>query len=80
MQIRSLEQRVNYCTCPDLASNRLGTCKHIEAVLHYARKQKDYKSLKAAGSPVSFVYLAWESATHPLLRLYRRPDLADDLG
>ena len=80
VQIRSLDQRVNYCTCPDLASNRLGTCKHIEAVLHYARKQKDYKRLKAEGSPVSFVYLAWESATRPLLRLYRRPDLADDLA
>ena len=36
VQIRSLDQRMNYCTCPDLATNRLGTCKHIEAVLHYA--------------------------------------------
>lgn len=80
VQIRSLDQRVNYCTCPDLASNRLGTCKHIEAVLHYARKQKDYKRLKAEGSPVSFVYLAWESATRPLLRLYRRAELAGDLA
>ena len=34
VQIRSLDQRMNYCTCPDLATNRLGTCKHIEAVLH----------------------------------------------
>ena len=41
VQIRSLDQRMNYCTCPDLASNRLGTCKHIEAVVHYAKKQPD---------------------------------------
>ena len=80
VQIRSLDQRANYCTCPDLASNRLGTCKHIEAVLHYAKKQPDYKKLKAAGCPVSFVYLAWESATRPLLRLQRAAEMADDLA
>ncbi len=39
VQIRSLDQRMNYCTCPDLATNRLGTCKHIEAVLHYRQEQ-----------------------------------------
>lgn len=80
VQIRSLDQRVNYCTCPDLASNRLGTCKHIEAVLHYASKQPRYGKLKAAGCPVSFVYLAWESATRPVIRLQRRADIADDLA
>ena len=80
VQIRSLDQRVNYCTCPDLTSNRLGTCKHIEAVLHHAQKQPDYERLKAQGCPVSFVYLAWESATRPLIRLQRRADLADDLA
>lgn len=80
VQIRSLDQRSNYCTCPDLASNRLGTCKHIEAVLHYTKKQPDYKKLKAAGCPVSFVYLAWESATGPLLRLQRAAKMADDLA
>ena len=72
VQIRSLDQRMNYCTCPDLASNRLGTCKHIEAVLHYAKKQPRYKKLKAAGCPVSFAYLAWESATRPVIRLHRK--------
>lgn len=80
VQIRSLDKRVNYCTCPDLASNRLGTCKHIEAVLHYAKKQPDYKRLKAEGCPVSFVYLAWESATRPVLRLQRGAEMADDLA
>ncbi|MGR9036177.1 MAG: SNF2-related protein, partial [Gammaproteobacteria bacterium] len=73
VQIRSLDQRMNYCTCPDLATNRLGTCKHIEAVLHYARKSPDYNKLKGAGCPVSFAYLAWESATRPVLRLHKTP-------
>ena len=71
---------MNYCTCPDLAGNRLGTCKHIEAVLHYAKKRPGYKELKAKGSPLSFVYLAWESATHPQLRLYKTPEVAADLA
>lgn len=80
VHIRSLDARMNYCTCPDLASNRLGTCKHIEAVLHYAKKRPDYQALKAQGSPLSFVYLAWESATSPQLRLYKTPELAVDLS
>lgn len=80
VHIRSLDARMNYCTCPDLASNRLGTCKHIEAVLHFAKKRPEYKELKAKGSPVSFVYLAWESATDPQLRLYKTPELATDLA
>ena len=80
VQIRSPDQRMNYCTCPDLASNRLGTCKHIEAVLHYAKKRPGYKKIKAAGCPVSFVYLAWESATRPVIRLHRKSAVEDDLA
>ena len=79
VQIRSLDQRMNYCTCPDLASNRLGTCKHIEAVLHYAKKRPEYKKLKQAGCPVSFVYLAWESSTHPVIRLHPSAQIDPEL-
>lgn len=75
VQIRSLDQRMNYCTCPDLATNRLGTCKHIEAVLHTAKKSPDYKKLKDAGCPLSFAYLAWESATRPLIRLHKTAEV-----
>lgn len=80
VQIRSLDQRMNFCTCPDLASNRLGTCKHIEAVLHYAKKQSGYQKLKAAGCPVSFAYLAWESATRPVIRLHQNAGVETDLA
>ena len=78
--IRSLEQRKNYCTCPDLASNRLGTCKHIEAVLHYAKKQPGYKELLSLGAAVSFVYLAWESATDPVIRLHKAHNIEANLS
>ncbi len=34
VEIRSLTEYVNSCECPDHRVNGLGTCKHIEAVLH----------------------------------------------
>jgi len=80
VQIRSLDHRMNYCTCPDLASNRLGTCKHIEAVLHYAQKSPEYRHFKDQGFKLSFVYLAWESATRPIIRLQRSADVAENLA
>ncbi len=79
VHIRSLDQRKNYCTCPDLLTNRLGTCKHIEAVLHYAKKQPDYDQLLQAGSPVSFVYLSWESATEAAILLHKTKDISQNL-
>ncbi len=32
IELRSLEENINSCSCPDIKTNRLGTCKHIEAV------------------------------------------------
>jgi superfamily II DNA or RNA helicase len=80
VSIRSLDQRKNFCTCPDLATNRLGTCKHIEAVLHHAKKQKGYKKLVAQGAPVSFMYLSWESATDAVIRLHKAQSLNTELA
>ncbi len=33
VEIRSLDERLNSCECPDYQVNQLGTCKHIEGVL-----------------------------------------------
>ena len=44
--VRSLKRRANICTCPDFQVNQLGTCKHIEAVLHKIGKRKDYRKIK----------------------------------
>ena len=33
VQIRSLTELLNTCTCPDYRTNLIGTCKHIEGVL-----------------------------------------------
>ena len=34
VEIRSLDSHINSCECRDFRTNRLGTCKHIEGVLH----------------------------------------------
>lgn len=43
IELRSLQDNINSCSCPDIAVNKLGTCKHIEAIkLQF--KNKKYKS------------------------------------
>ena len=37
VEIRSLTTHINSCECGDHRTNRLGTCKHIEGVLHHLR-------------------------------------------
>jgi superfamily II DNA or RNA helicase len=39
VQIRSLTERLNTCTCPDYRTNTIGTCKHIEGVLANLEKE-----------------------------------------
>jgi len=38
VEIRSLTELENSCSCPDFHSNGLGTCKHIEAVIRRVRR------------------------------------------
>jgi hypothetical protein len=37
------------CTCPDYATNQLGTCKHIEFVLGRLSKRRGAKAALARG-------------------------------
>jgi hypothetical protein len=69
--IRSVGERVNHCTCPDFATNRLGTCKHVEAVLLRLRKRgpKRFVELAEKGPPVPVVHLAWDVPGAPRIRL-----------
>jgi superfamily II DNA or RNA helicase len=71
VQIRSLSRRANHCTCPDFASNQLGTCKHVEAVLHRLRKRKGFKKVRDQIPERAFVYLDWECEGAPVVRLQR---------
>lgn len=39
VEIRSLDELHNTCTCPDYKTNLIGTCKHIEGVLLYLKEE-----------------------------------------
>lgn len=78
--IRSLRGRANICSCPDFLNNHLGTCKHIEAVLHKLKKRRDYARIRKQPAPASYVYLAWDVEDAPRLQVRRAPALADDLA
>ncbi len=59
IEIRSLVEPVNACNCPDHRINGLGTCKHIEAVLHRLqhRRKRLFREAAAGGSPFFEVFL-----------------------
>ena len=43
--LRSKDNTLNFCSCPDFKTNHLGTCKHIEAVRLMLSKKRGIKSL-----------------------------------
>ena len=51
----------NYCSCPDFATNELGTCKHIEFALAKLEKRRGGKKALARGyqPPFSELYLRY---------------------
>lgn len=59
--IRGEEPGVSFCSCPDFATNLLGTCKHVEFVLATLRRRRGATRLlregfRPAWSSVSLVY------------------------
>src|SRR3989339_458295 len=69
--IRSEEEGLNFCSCPDFAVNTLGTCKHIEFTLHKLKKQKNAKQLLRQGfvQPYSSVFLKYGAERKVILRI-----------
>ena len=49
VSIRDNIKSYNFCSCPDFKINGLGTCKHIEFMLHYFSLYKRYR--KYIGKP-----------------------------
>ena len=43
--LRSKDNSLNFCSCPDFRTNLLGTCKHIEAVRLMLSKKRGVKKL-----------------------------------
>jgi len=64
LAIRGLDAGDNYCSCPDYASNELGTCKHIEFVLARLLKKRGAKTAFARGWRPAFseIYLRNDGA------------------
>ncbi len=69
--IRALDEPHNGCSCPDFATNLLGTCKHIEAVLHRLRKRarRRFEEASRGGPPASYFYLGFGPDPEVRLRL-----------
>ena len=57
--IRGLNAGDNYCSCPDYATNDLGSCKHIEFVLARLERKRGAKAAFARGWRPTFseIYL-----------------------
>lgn len=65
VQIRSLTDLLNSCTCADYKTNLLGTCKHIEAVLLHLRENlgDQWDKVAAEKPPVAQIFLHHAQAT-----------------
>jgi len=59
VQIRSLTERLNTCTCPDYRTNTIGTCKHIEGVLANLEQEfaDQWEEFVAQAPPITQMYV-----------------------
>jgi hypothetical protein len=57
--VRGLGPGGNFCSCPDYATNELGTCKHLEFTLAQLERKRGAKKAFARGyqPPFSELYL-----------------------
>lgn len=73
VEIRSLDERINRCSCPDFASAMLGTCKHIEAVLHARRTRAPKAFERARRRPPQLAQVLVEQGESPHICLRLPP-------
>ena len=81
VEIRSLDELHNTCTCPDYKTNLIGTCKHIEGVLQYLKKQhgarlKELARQRPAGAPV-YLHYGTDVTVRVELPLPKRPAIRE---
>ena len=57
VEIRSLSEPVNSCGCADHRANGLGTCKHVEGVLHRLRARRGHRAAMRSGNPATELFL-----------------------
>ncbi len=71
VRIRGPRLNDNHCSCPDFATNTLGTCKHIEFVLASLERKRGGAAILRAGfrPPYSEVFLQYGARREVRLRL-----------
>ncbi len=69
--LRSADNSLNYCSCPDFRTNQLGTCKHVEAVLLKINAKPALKKQLAISytPPYTSVYLDYRGERKVKLRI-----------
>lgn len=69
--LRSTENSLNFCTCMDFKTNGLGTCKHIEAVLHQINSKKSLSKILNSGHVPAYssLYLKYGHERVVMLRI-----------
>lgn len=69
--LRSADNSLNFCNCPDFKTNQLGTCKHIEAVLLKIKAKPALRKQLAIPyiPPYSSVYLDYKGERKVKLRI-----------
>ena len=84
VHIRSLTELLNTCSCPDYATNTIGTCKHIEGVLGNLQKQfeKKWNDFIAQAPPTTqmFVHHAERTTVRVTLPFPKSKRLSELLG
>src|SRR5665647_2888244 len=69
--LRSVDNSLNFCSCPDFKTNQLGTCKHIEAVLLQIKSKPALKRQLSIPyiPPYTSVYLDYRGERKVKLRI-----------
>ena len=70
----------NFCTCPDFATNDLGTCKHIEFTLAHLETRRGGKMALKRGHHPPFSELFLDYAGQRRVRLRPGADCPEDLA
>ena len=73
VEVRSLAERLNTCSCPDHRVNGLGTCKHVEAALrHLSGRGRGTAARPGEGKRRVEIFLD-RAASPPRVRVLRPP-------
>lgn len=64
---RGIDSKWNYCSCMDFKTNRLGTCKHVEAVRKWL--ELHHKNAAVVNPPYSSLYVSYKDGREVCLRI-----------